>query len=70
MLFRFLRQLFSLSLVSVHALAADSKANWQAEWYRVVPAADREGDVIVAIYDQKPLTVETVDAFQKSFPKN
>ena len=39
------------------------------EWDRVQHSAEKEGQVAVAIYDQGPLTVEIVDAFQKTFPK-
>jgi iron(III) transport system substrate-binding protein len=34
-----------------------------------VRAAEKEGEVTVAIYDQGPVTVEVVEAFQKTFPK-
>lgn len=53
----------------VAALAADAKPGWQAEWERTLRAAEKEGEVTVAIYDQGPVTVAVVDAFQKAFPK-
>jgi hypothetical protein len=60
----------SLSIFTVKlSNAAESKVAWQVEWDRVQRGAEKEGQVAVAIYDQGPLTVEVVDAFQKTFPK-
>ena len=60
----------SLSIFTVKlSNAAESKVAWQVEWDRVQRGAEKEGQVAVAIYDQGPLTVELVDAFQKTFPK-
>ena len=60
----------SLSIFTVKlSNAAESKVAWQVEWDRVPRGAEKEGQVAVAIYDQGPLTVEVVDAFQKTFPK-
>jgi hypothetical protein len=63
--------LFSLSLTARPATgrAADAKLGWQTEWERTLRAAEKEGEVTVAIYDQGPVTAAVVDAFQKAFPK-
>ena len=61
--------LSSIAASPVSALAADARPGWQAEWERTLRAAEKEGEVAVAIYDQGPVTVEVVDAFQKVFPK-
>src|SRR5258706_2353248 len=58
-----------LLLIESSVLATDAKSAWQSEWERTVRGAEREGEVTVAIYDHGPLTVQAVDAFQKSFPK-
>jgi hypothetical protein len=53
----------------VSAHTADAKPGWQAEWERTIRAAEKEGAVAVAIFDQGPVTEGVVDAFQKAFPK-
>jgi len=58
-----------LAVSPAATFAADAKPGWQAEWERTLRAAEKEGEVAVAIYDQGPVTVEVVDAFQKVFPK-
>jgi len=58
-----------LAVSPAATFAADAKPGWQAEWERTLRAAEKEGEVAVAIYDQGPVTVEVVDAFQKAFPK-
>jgi iron(III) transport system substrate-binding protein len=63
---------FALRLTAaspVSAVAADAKPGWQAEWERTIRAAEKEGEVSLAIFDQGPVTVGVVDAFQKAFPK-
>ena len=58
-----------LTAFAVAAFAADAKPGWQGDWERTLGAAEKEGEVAVAIYDQGPVTVAVVDAFQKTFPK-
>jgi hypothetical protein len=67
----FLVWLIPLWLATSPALtiAADATPGWQAEWERTLRAAEKESEVAVAIYDQGPVTVAVVDAFQKAFPK-
>ena len=57
------------AITAVSAFAVDAKPGWQTEWERTLGAAEKEGEVAVAIYDQGPVTVAVVDAFQKTFPK-
>jgi hypothetical protein len=58
-----------LTAFAVAAFAADAKPGWQGDWERTLGAAEKEGEVAVAIYDQGPVTAAVVDAFQKTFPK-
>ena len=61
--------LFALLLSAAVGLAAESKPAWQIEWEKTVAAAEREGQVTPYIFDQGPVTLETVQAFEKAFPK-
>jgi iron(III) transport system substrate-binding protein len=49
------------------AVAADSKASWQAEWDRTVRAAEQEGQVTVSIGGYGAIIDSGV--FQKAYPK-
>lgn len=49
--------------------AAESKPAWQVEWEKTVAAAEKEGQLTIYIFDAGPVTVETVQAFEKSYPK-
>jgi len=51
-----------LASAPVSALAAEAKPGWQTEWERTLRAAEKEGEVTVAIYDQGPVTAAVVDA--------
>jgi ABC-type Fe3+ transport system substrate-binding protein len=51
------------------ALAAESKPAWQAEWKKTVAAAEKEGQLTPYIFDAGPVTTETVQAFEKTYPK-
>jgi iron(III) transport system substrate-binding protein len=62
----FLLLLFSGGTI---ALAAEGKPSWRAEWDKTVAAAEKEGLVSVYIFDAGPLTEETVQAFERAYPK-
>ena len=49
--------------------AAESKPAWQMEWEKTVAAAEKEAQVTAYIFDAGPVTIETVQAFEKAFPK-
>jgi iron(III) transport system substrate-binding protein len=62
--------LFLLILVdSPLGFAAQVKPAWRAEWDKTVVAAESEGVVSVYIFDAGPLTAETVQAFERAYPK-
>jgi len=64
--------LFSLCALLLSAtvgLAAESKPAWQIEWEKTVAAAEKEGQFTPYIFDQGPVTLETVQAFERAFPK-
>jgi iron(III) transport system substrate-binding protein len=56
-------------LTGAVALTAESKPAWQVEWEKTVAAAEKEGQLTIYIFDTGPVTVETVQAFEKSYPK-
>ena len=49
--------------------AADTHPSWRVEWEKTVAAAEKEGVVSVYIFDAGPLTEETVQAFERAYPK-
>lgn len=49
--------------------AAESKPAWQNDWEKTVAAAEKEGQLTPYIFENGPVTVETVQAFEKTFPK-
>jgi ABC-type Fe3+ transport system substrate-binding protein len=51
------------------ALAAEPRSSWQNEWDRTVAAAEKEATVSIYIFDAGPLTEETVQAFERAYPK-
>ncbi len=57
--------LFSLSI----AHAAESKANWQAEWERTVQAAKKEGGLSLYIYQGEGELGIVAQLFQKKYPE-
>jgi iron(III) transport system substrate-binding protein len=61
--------LCALLLTVAVGLAAESKPAWQIEWEKTVAAAEREGRFTPYIFDQGPVTLETVQAFEKTYPK-
>ncbi|HWP60197.1 MAG TPA: extracellular solute-binding protein [Candidatus Acidoferrales bacterium] len=58
-----------LVVLSRFALAAESKPSWQIEWEKTLAAAEKEGQVTAYIFQAGPLTPETVQAFEKAYPK-
>jgi ABC-type Fe3+ transport system, periplasmic component len=58
-----------LFLSAAPALAAESKQLWQMEWEKTLEAADKEAVVSAYIFDSGPLTEETVQAFERVYPK-
>jgi ABC-type Fe3+ transport system substrate-binding protein len=59
----------ALLLRATAGFAAEVKAAWQVEWEKTVAAAEKEGQVTPYIFDQGPVTVEVVQAFERAFPK-
>src|SRR6185295_7244166 len=51
------------------SFAADSRPAWRVEWDKTVAAAEKEGAVSLYIFENGPLTEETVHAFERAFPK-
>ena len=60
---------FSLLLITAIGLAAESKPAWRVEWEKTVAAAEKEGLVSAYIFEAGPLTEETVQAFERAYPK-
>ena len=50
-------------------LAAEARPTWRIEWEKTVVAAEKEGLVSTYIFDGGPLTEETVQAFERAYPK-
>ena len=50
-------------------LAAEARPTWRIEWEKTVVAAEKEGLVSIYIFDAGPLTEETVQAFERAYPK-
>jgi iron(III) transport system substrate-binding protein len=61
--------LLSLLCYSGTSIAAAAKPAWRVEWEKTVAAAEKEGVVSVYIFDAGPLTEETVQAFERVYPK-
>jgi iron(III) transport system substrate-binding protein len=61
--------LFLILANSSIGFAAEVKPAWRAEWDKTVVAAESEGVVSVYIFDAGPLTAETVQAFERAYPK-
>ncbi len=66
---RLLSVLFSLLLNAAFGFAAESKPAWRVEWDKTVAAAEKEGVVSIYIFDAGPLTEETVQTFERAYPK-
>ncbi|HEY3303628.1 MAG TPA: extracellular solute-binding protein [Candidatus Binatia bacterium] len=58
-----------LLLTGASGLTAESKPAWQIEWETTVAAAEREGQLSLYIFEAGPVGVETVQAFEKAYPK-
>ena len=67
----FARTVFALLFVvfSRSSFAAEAKPAWRAEWDKTVAAAEKEGAVSLYIFEAGPLTEETVQAFERAYPK-
>ena len=61
--------LFLLLPCARSAFAAEARPAWRAEWDKVVAAAEKEGLLSVYIFENGPLTEETVRGFERAFPK-
>jgi len=51
------------------SFAAEAKLDWHSEWDKTVAAAERESIVSIYIFENGPLTEETVRAFGRAYPK-
>ena len=58
-----------LLLTAAVGFTAESKPAWQVEWEKTLAAAEKEGQLTPYIFDQGPVTVEVVQAFEKAYPK-
>ena len=50
-------------------LAAESKPAWQIEWKKTVEAGEKEGLISAYVFEAGPLTPETVQGFERTYPK-
>ena len=64
-----LKLLFLFLFYHGTSFAAAAKPDWRVEWDRTVSAAEKEGIVSVYIFEAGPLTEETVQAFERAYPK-
>jgi hypothetical protein len=51
------------------ALAVEPRPSWRAEWDKTLAAAEKEGGVSAYIFEAGPLTEETVQAFERAYPR-
>ena len=51
------------------SFAAEAKPDWRSEWEKTIAAAERESIVSIYIFENGPLTEETVRAFGRAYPK-
>ena len=66
------RTLIFLFLVDFYhgtSFAEAAKPDWRVEWEKTVAAGEKEGVVSIYIFDAGPLTEETVQAFERAYPK-
>jgi ABC-type Fe3+ transport system substrate-binding protein len=61
--------LFLLLWYGAASFAAEAKPDWRAEWEKTVAAAEKESIVSIYIFENGPLTEETVRAFERAYPK-
>lgn len=54
---------------AMSSFAADSRPAWRVEWDRTVAAAEKEGALSLYIFEAGPLTEDTVQAFERAYPK-
>src|SRR5512138_819813 len=61
--------LLFLVLCHQNASFAAAKVDWRTEWDKTVAAAEKEGMVSLYIFENGPLTEETIHAFERAYPK-
>ena len=63
--------IFLFLVVSCHgtSFAAAAKPDWRVEWEKTIAAAEKEGVVSIYIFEAGPLTEQTVQAFERAYPK-
>ncbi len=69
MLTRTLLALLFIFLSSSTSFAADARPAWRIEWDKTIAAAEKEGALSLYVFEAGPLTEETVQAFERAFPK-
>jgi iron(III) transport system substrate-binding protein len=60
---------FAVLWLNGGALAVEPRPSWRAEWDKTVAAAEKEGGVSAYIFEAGPLTEETVQAFERTYPR-
>ena len=68
-IFRSLLALILAALASTTCGAAESKANWQAEWERTVQAAKKEGSLSLYLLQGEGELAAVAQQFQKKYPE-
>ena len=58
-----------LILASEVVLAEEAKAGWKSAWEKTVKMAEEEGRLNLYVFSEGPVTFETLEAFQKAYPK-
>jgi len=58
-----------LILASEVVLAEEAKAGWKSDWEKTVKMAEEEGRLNLYVFSEGPVTFETLEAFQKAYPK-
>jgi iron(III) transport system substrate-binding protein len=66
---KILALLFLVLWYGAASFAAEAKLEWRAEWEKTVAAAEKESIVSIYIFENGPLTEETVRAFERAYPK-
>jgi iron(III) transport system substrate-binding protein len=60
---------FAILCFSGAALAVEPRPSWRAEWDKTLATAEKEGGVSAYIFEAGPLTEETVQAFERVYPR-
>lgn len=58
-----------LILASEVALAEELKPGWKSAWEKTVRMAEEEGRLNLYVFSEGPVTFQTLEAFQKAYPK-